>query len=161
MSQVCPFLSLYRRYLWVLGRSNVYVHIHCSEPFIKDILNIRHDRNNLWITDKLWCPKYRPPYRANTFLTSKEWTPLYNGRKWLVPKCPLFGSSTVLSKDQNLWFSSFCCLQRGCYNRQDHDGRCWCWINIRNQIIEELVFLGSPPPHNTCSLHLSMRDLNI
>ncbi len=51
------------------------------EPLIKDTLNGGHNRNNLRIMDKLWCPKYRLPYRASTFLTSEEWTPLYNGQK--------------------------------------------------------------------------------
>ena len=61
-----------------LERNNYHAHNDTVEPLIKDTLNKGQNRNNLQIMGKLWCPKYRLPC---SFLTSEEWTPLYNGQK--------------------------------------------------------------------------------
>ncbi len=64
------------------------------QPLIEDTQNKGHNSEQALIG----VPNVDFPI---TFLSSEEWTPLYNGHKWLVPMCPLFGGFTVYVPHKN------------------------------------------------------------
>ncbi len=71
----CCILDTYVRicrFLILCYVKSIYLYFLCAYV----CTYVTTPRNNLWIMDKLWCPKCRLPYRASTFLTSEEWTPL-------------------------------------------------------------------------------------
>ncbi len=91
-----------------------------------ELLYKGHNRNILQIMDKLWCPKCGLSYRANTFLTSEEWTPIMDKNDWSqrvrYSEAPLYIYIYICQSVAGGWrpFTIFISLPEQRYCREDY-----------------------------------------